>query len=296
MGFLGNFLGSKAVNAPASEKFLPLLELITDVLGPEVTRARDYEKKIIPALAVAVAHFDREVARIPGPVELAAPAYGKDPFLRTVFPEALEIQVALGRSVEIRDLLPSLAKAGHRRACALVGMRCKDRDLTPGQATVFADHTLACVAVDAVATRAALCEAACRRIVKNFNEHLDKLRQKGKLLPEEWDIEDRPPAADGNAAARHLLFDDFIYAEQALQPDHLLRGLVAWLERPAARFSVVDSGLVVAGPGNGAPACGVPLLNSADRRRWLVFLAEFSVGEAIRALGLESHNHRYIFI
>lgn len=299
MGFLGNFLGSKTVSAPAGEKLLPLLELVVEVLGPEITRARDYEQKIIPALAVAANYFDRQILQIPGPVDLAALSYGKDPFLRAVFPDAGEIQVALGRSVEIRERLPALAEAGQSRACALVGMRCKDRNQAPEQATLFADHTLACVATGAGATRAALREAACRRIVKSFNEHLDKLRLKGKLLPEEWEIENRPPADDGNAARRHQVFDDFVYAEQALQPDHLLRGLVAWLERPAAQFSLADSGLVVAGrspDGAAAVQFSVPLIHTADRRRWLVFLAEFSTGEAIRALGLETHNHRYIFI
>lgn len=294
MSFLGSLLSHKKTD-PSDENFRPLFKMIVDVLGPEITTARDYEQKLIPALTLATRYFDEQILTIPGPVAMAVSAYGRDAFLRRIFPEYGEIQIALGRSVEVKDVLPRLAADGQPRACAMMGLRCRDRDQSPAAASVFADHTLGCVTASAAETRAAIRLAAVRRVIGNYNAHLDKLRQKGKLLPEEWNIERAPDKQDGNAEKRHLIFDDFIYADKELHPDNLLRGLVAWLERPFEHFRLAESGLVLAfGEHDGAAP--VPLLLAADRRRWMVVLVEFATDEGVLALGAESRSHRYLLI
>lgn len=299
MSFFGSLLSHKKTDPSGDENFQPLLDMTAAVLGPEITSARGYLENLIPALTLATRYFDEQILTIPGPVATAAAAYGRDPFLRSVFPDFGEIQIALGRSVEVKDVLPRLAAAGQTRACAMMGLRSKDRDQPPAAATVFADHTLACVTASAAETRVAIRHAAVSRVIGNYHAHLDKLRQKGKLLPEEWNIERAPDKQDSNAAKRHLIFDDFIYAEQELHPDNLLRGLVAWLERPFEHFRLADSGLVMAinDPDRPGPVpCPVPLLLAADRRRWMVVLVEFAIDEGLLALGAESRSHRYLLI
>lgn len=295
MSFLGSLLSHKKTEPSGGESFQPLFKMIVDVLGPEITTARDYEQKLLPALTLATRYFDEQILTIPGPAAMAVSAYGRDAFLRRIFPEHGEIQIALGRSVEVKDVLPRLAADGQPRACAMMGLRCKDRDQSPAAASVFADHTLGCVTASAAETRAAIRQAAVRRVIGNYSAHLDKLRQKGKLLPEEWHIERAPDKQVGNAEKRHLIFDDFIYADQELHPDNLLRGLVAWLERPFEHFRLAESGLVLAfGEHDGTAP--VPLLLAADRRRWMVVLVEFATDEGLLALGAESRSHRYLLI
>lgn len=299
MSFFGSLMSHKKTDPSVDEIFQPLLDVIVEILGPEITRARDYEQKLLPALTLATRYFEEQILTIPGPVATTAAAYGRDALLRNVFPDFGEIQIALGRSIEVKDVLPRLAADGQTRACAMMGLRCKDRDQSPAAATVFADHTLGCVTANAAETRAAIRHAAVRRVIGNYNIHLDKLRQKGKLLPEEWNIEHAPDKQDSNAEKRHQIFDDFIYAEQELHPDNLLRGLVAWLERPFEHFRLAESGLVLAfnePDGRGAVPCPVPLLLAADRRRWMVVLVEFAIDEGLLALGAESRSHRYLLI
>jgi hypothetical protein len=299
MSFFGSLLSHKKTDPSGDENFQPLLDMTAAVLGPEITSARGYLENLIPALTLATRYFDEQILTIPGPVATAAAAYGRDPFLRSVFPDFGEIQIALGRSVEVKEVLPKLAADGHPRACAMMGLRCKDRDQAPAAATIFADHTLACVTSSAAETRAAIRHAAVRRVIGNYHAHLEKLRQKGKLLPEEWNIEHAPDKQDSNAEKRHLIFDDFIYAERELHPDNLLRGLVAWLERPDEHFRLVESGLVLAfsdPEGGAAVPCQLPLVFAADRRRWMVVLVEFAIDEGLLALGVEARSHRYILI
>lgn len=299
MSFFGSLLSPKKTDPSGGENFQPLLDMTAAALGPEITSARNYLKSLIPALTLATRYFDEQILTIPGPVATAASAYGRDVLLRNVFPDFGEIQIALGRSVEVKDVLPRLAADGQTLACAMMGLRCKDRDQPPAAATVFADHTLACVTASVAETRAAIRHAAVRRVIGNYSAHLAKLRQKGKLLPEEWNIEHAPDKQDSNAEKRHLIFDDFIYAEQELHPENLLRGLVAWLERPFEHFRLAESGLVLAfnaPDGRGAVPCPVPMLLAADRRRWMVVLVEFAIDEGLLALGAESRSHRYLLI
>ena len=300
MGFLDSFLGGKKEVSVATGAFQPLVDAMVDVLGPEITGARDFEPKITSALTMATRYLDEQVGRIPGILSIAAGSYATDPYLRAVFPDVADIPAALGRSVEVRDALPERAKQGSARVCALMGVRHRDRlQAQPSEHIVFADHTLACIAPDEASARTAIRDAACRRIFKMYHEHLEKLRHKGKLLPEDWNIENVTLQDDGHAKARHMIFDDYVYAEKELTPDNLLRGLVAWLERPFDQFRLTEgSQMVMAGAANGqgTSRIEVPTIVIADRRRWMAILVEFSVSEGMAALNQEPRSHRYIVI
>ena len=298
MSFFESLLGGKKSGAPIDAKYQPLLEAIVEVLGPEVTQAKDYAQQLTPVLDIATQYFERQVAAIPGPINLAALAYGNDPFLRAAFPDAGEITMALGRSVDVREALPKLAEKSQLKSYALMGMRTRDREPVAGEPVVLADHTLTCLGASEAAVRGVIRQTAFLRVLKNYNVHLDKLRVKGKLLPEEWNIENSGNHQVAHADKRHQIFDDYIYADQALTPDNLLRGLVAWLEKPEQCFRVADSGVVLRGQGSNGNVLGYPLpmLHAADRRRWMAVLVEFSTEEGLRALAQESRTHRYILL
>lgn len=158
---------------------------------------------------------------------------------------------------------------------------------------------LICLAASAEDTRSALRTAAFRRLIKAYGAHLDKLRHKGKLLAGEWNITSPVDEHDPATRLRSQVFADYVTAEDELQPDNLLRGLLAWLERPDDHFRVGDSGFIAPSlQGVGRETCGVkiPLLETADRRKWLTALISFPIAEGLQAIHAETRVHRYILI
>jgi hypothetical protein len=83
-------------------------------------------------------------------------------------------------------------------------------------------------------------------------------------------------------------------AEQALHPDNLLKGLVAWLEAPENHLRIESSHVAVADQQGGWAE--LPLMRCADRRQWVISLVRISVQEALNALASESRCHRYILV
>ena len=298
MSFLGSLLGGhKKETSSVDPDLKPLLDFARETLGQEVFAGRDSVTKVASAFTSAAQYFDRQIQEIPGPVGMSGLAHAHDAFLCAVFPEMMDIQAALGRSIAVKDQLPRFAEQGQQRVFGLIGMRFRDRDPEAKQPGLLADHTLTCLSTSVEETRRALREAACRRVVLNFHAHLDKLRQKGKLFSDEWNIEHFQTVRDSHADSRRMIFEDYRYAETELTPDNILRGLVAWLAGAAEHFHVEVSDLAIpCNRGAQSVTYTIPLIAAADRRRWHVALVEFSTQEGLRALTQEARVHRYILI
>jgi hypothetical protein len=294
MSILGNLfhLGS---SAPASAQPVnPMLAHIVDTFGSALTDAPRYAEHLGPAILNAESYFERQIAAIPGPVNMSAQSYGRDERLDAIFPSIDELGIALGRSIEVKESLPALARAGHLHVHALLGFRYRHGDEVPGKPVVFADHTLKCLAPELDDARTAIRKVAFVRLIKNFSDHVDRLRIKGKLLAVEWNIANAAASA-GQAGAG----DEYVYAEKELTPDRLLRGLCTWLNDPVAHLRVCMGEFQVLGRKlNGTPPTRfeLPMLHASDRRQWIVCLVRFPVHEGTAALAHETRAHRYILI
>lgn len=267
----------------------PLLAQVVDTVGGGIAEARDFRALLEPALAASGDYFARQIAGIPGPMPLSAAQFGQDARIAALFPEADEIGRALGRSLEVKESLPGLARSGHAHVHALLGMRCK-----PGSealAVPFSDHTLRSLAPKEADARSYLAFVATKRLLNDFAEHVNKLRRRERLFKLEWNIR--------NEAVDPATVDpgEYVLAADELTPDKLLRGLIGWLEAPEKYFRLGAGGAFLPGdPAAGAAPGELPQLHCSDRRQWLVCLVRFPVDEGLQALAQESHTHRHIFI
>lgn len=281
------------VGEPAAAQQHPLLAQVIATVGGNIEEARDFTKLVIPAIEGMLAYLDRQIAALPGPAAVSEQLFGTDPVVSTLFPEADEIGRAFGRSLAVKETLPELARGGHDEIHALLGMRCKPAN---GAVAGFADHVLHSLAPSDSDAREALRQAAFDRLLRNFTEHVEKLRRKERLLKLEWEWNLRHDVAKTIETADE---PEFVYAAQELTPDNLLRGLIAWLNTPERFFRLEGSGISMPGAPAAAssePPASLPMLHCSDRRQWLVCLIRFSAADALQALQRETHTHRYIFI
>lgn len=299
MGFIDGLLHRKRPTAADTPAPAPELAAIAREVGPAIVTAQDFHARATPAIRAAHQYFAGQIDSIPGPLALETAAYGSNRLLRALFPAEEEIRFAIGRSVQARDQVPALAHAGAEKIVALLGMRPRDRDEAIGPGTLLADHTLSFIADRAETTRAALSDAAFQRLLKVYSAHIEKLRHYGKLLAGEWNIEFAIDDKDPAARLRKEVFSDYVHADKELTPDNLLRGLIAWLERPDDHFKVAESGFVapsIQGVGRETFGIPVPLLETTDRRKWLTVLVEIPIAEALAAVQAETRVHRYIMV
>lgn len=272
----------------------PLLARVISTVGTDIGEANDFAKLLLPAINSAIEYFDRQMASIPAAQTLSGELFAAAAGVSTLFPEADELGRTLGRSLAVKETLPDLIQNGHDEIYALLGLRIRpDNESAP----VFADHTLHSLGTTESHSKEILRLAAFDRLVRNFAEHVEKLRRKERLLKLEWEWNLQHDVAKtidngGNP--------EYVYAAKELTPDNLLRGLISWLNKPESFFRLEAS--QVSMPGNTAVGASsrkpveLPLLHCSDRRQWLVCFVRFSASEGAQALQRETHTHRYIFI
>ncbi|NTV69457.1 MAG: hypothetical protein HGA71_04840 [Azonexaceae bacterium] len=265
------------------------VEKVVAALGESITGANNFEPILTQALHAAEGYYHQQVMAIPGPFEVSVSDPGNNPFFSTVFAGPEDVQAALGRSIEIRDFLPPLAREGKLEFFGLLGFR--ERSARDGELDLqFADHTIRSIGYSEEYCRESLRNSCLHRLLGQFREHVEILRNRGRLLKTEWNIENGvnvSTAKDGQAP-------EFVLAERELQPDNLLKGLVAWLETPENHLSLGPSNIAVTDPWQGRKE--LPVMRCADRRHWVVSLVQMSVQDAMDALASESRCHRYILI
>lgn len=265
------------------------VEKVVSALGESITEANNFESILAQALHSAEEYYHQQIKGIPGPFEISVSDAGSNPFFQTVFPGPEDIQAALGRSIEIRDFLPPLAREGKLEFFGLLGFRERvGRDDEPDQ--LFADHTIRSIGHSEEYCRESLRNSCLHRLLGQFREHVEILRNRGRLLKTEWNIEN---SANASMPKDHQA-PEFVLAETELQPDNLLKGLVAWLETPENHLSLGASNIAITDPWLGKME--LPVMRCADRRHWVVSLVQIPVQEAMDALASESRCHRYILI
>ncbi|HEX6733339.1 MAG TPA: hypothetical protein VF096_00885 [Azonexus sp.] len=267
-------------SAPVTQH--PLLTRIEVAVGNQIDEAPGFAERLLPAAEAALAYFERQVAAIPGPLAVAP---------GPLFAGSEQISHALGRSLAVKESLPELPADGE--ICALLGMRLKTGD--SNAQPVFADHTLRSLAVSPAACREQLSLAALDRLLRDFAEHVEKLRRKDRMLRIEWEWNLQHDAARVMAAEPR---SEYVEAARELTPANMLKGLLSWLASPECFFRLdnIDSTQPPAGSDGAPVAPSLPLLHCSDRRQWLVCLVTFPAATAALALQRETHNHRYILI
>lgn len=293
MSFLRNLIGLGQKSQSILPQGHPLLREMDNVLDFEASKGHDFEHRVVPALNYALRYYEGQVANIPGALPMSVEHHHHDALLNALFPGTDDIVHAFGRSMDVRQSLPILSGRGQPELFALLGMRNKP-ELAPEGGLHLADHTLRSLASSEDEVRELLRDAALSRLFKAYEEHLDKLKIKRKLLKVEWNIENRPGGVpDDNPD------EPFVYSNEALTPENKLRGLVAWLERPEDHLKVRPSDVrIMIGVEDGGASIyqDLPMMFAADRRHWVTCIVHFPTLEAVHAMNKENRIHRYIFI
>jgi hypothetical protein len=285
MGFFSNLLNQSQAVACVLPETHPVMRQISGVLGFDVVDAADYESQLVPAINSAAEYLDAQIAAIPGPLDISAGHYTQHPLVHELFAARQDVGHGIGRSMDIKQPLAFLAGADQPEAFALLGVR-RHKDGAPANGGgAFCEHTFRSLAATEAGARQGLRTAALSRLVKRFGEHLDQLRHKGQLPREAWNIENRRDLPSGDQGK-------VVVAKEELQPENLMRGLTAWLQRPDEQLQVrAGKG---AGQADTLRSESMPQLLCHDRRRWTVCMVRFPTAEGVAAMQNETRQYRYI--
>lgn len=292
MGFFNSLLKQAPVVTCVLPDSHAVIRQMVSVLGFDVVAAKDHWPRLVPAINAAVEYFDAQIAAIPGPFDISAAQYTHHPLVHALFPTRQDIAHGIGRSRDVKQPLAFLAGADQKETVALLGARRRPDLQQAGAEEIFHDHTLRTLAANEAGARQGLRTAALTRVVTAFGEHVQKLRKSGSLPREAWNIENRKdfPVADSEKG-KPVLADD------ELQPDNMLQGLIAWLQRPSEHFQVRAGEKAAAGSQDAVHQIDLlPQLVVCDRRHWIVCMVRFPTSEGVAAVQNETRQHRYILI
>jgi len=291
MGFFSKLLNQSQPAACVLPETHAVVRQIIGVLGYDVVATADWGARVAPALNFAVEYYDKQIAQIPGPLDISAAHYMSHPLVHALFPARQEIAHGIGRSIEVKQPLAFIAGAEQPEAFALLGVRRQKDPAASAGEPAFADHTLRCLAATESGTRQGLRTAALTRLVAAYGEHLDRLRKHEKLPRAEWNIENRADLGLADAGKEAM-----VLAGEELQPEKMLRGLLAWLQRPAEHLQVTGEAGAAVAAGAAQQIESMPELRVRDRRAWLVCFVRFPTAEGVAAMHNEHGQHRYIRI
>jgi hypothetical protein len=253
--------------------------------------------QLLPAIEFAIAHYEGVIAGIPGPITVSTGRHGSDPVLASMFPSAQDITVGLGRSIAVRNSINWFVENQHERVFAVMGTRQRPGDANTG----LTDHTFRSLGASERDARECLCEAAFTSLVNAFASRLKERQREWRQLHA-----DRPsqlgeartsavptPPNSGPSPQQQEIFSRHLDpAGDDLTPQDGLAALIEWLRAPEAQMRIGPHN----GQGIGSAATDLPLMSSTDRRHWLVCLTEFSLQDALAAIGQTPAANRYILI
>ncbi len=255
-----------ARSTPASQLVLNhAIATIAKTIDERILALPGSRDRLLPAIQHAITYYQHAIAAIPGPIRVSASLHGSEPMLAAMFPAPEDVTVGLGRSIAVRNSINWFVENRHERVFAIMGTR-----LRPGSAsTGLTDHTFRSLAASEQDARECLCEAAVTSLVSAFASRLKEREREWRQLHS---------------------------AGSELTTEAALKALIEWLRAPEAQFRLsAKEGQMAALAASGSRMV-LPLLSGSDRRHWLVCLAEFSLQEALGAIGTTPAANRYILI
>lgn len=289
-----------ARSTPESQLVLShAIATVAKVVDEKILALPGSRDRLIPAIEYAIAYYEREIAAIPGPIDVSATRHGAEPALAAMFPSAQDITIGIGRSIAVRNSISWFVENNHDRVYAVMGTRQR-----PGSTDIgLTDHTFRSLAASERDARECLCEAAFTSLVNAFMGRLKERQREWRQLhaDRQTPLGDSrgattaTPPTNGPAPQQQEIFTRHLDPTgNELTAEDGLEALIEWLRLPEAQLRV--------NPANGQTAAlasgnlTLPLMSSTDRRHWLVCLTEFSIQEALGAIGQTPAANRYILI
>jgi hypothetical protein len=249
------------------------VQRVLDLGAPVVCTLRDCRRELHGPVETALAHIDRAVAAIPGPLPLAPDAWDRHPLLQALFTDAGEIGGLLSADRRLRSFF-SRRPAPPRAFALLTAARCERtifgtavegeivrRDVAQ-TAVEFRDHRILDPAETPAETRGELRMRALAALVTPVVDRarrqralLDELREQQRILAVQLKIQQsrpdrsaaRGPQDGGGDAAPSVLeeLDRQIRAlsAEAASPAEVLREMAEVLGAPQAALTVTPVAL-----------------------------------------------------
>jgi hypothetical protein len=249
------------------------VQRVLDLGAPVVCTLRDCRRELRGPVQTALAHIDRAVAAIPGPLPLAPDAWDRHPLLQALFTDAGEIGRLLSADRRLRSFF-SRRPAPPRAFALLTAARCERtifgtavegeivrRDVAQ-TAVEFRDHRILDPAETPAETRGELRMRALAALVtpvvdraRRQRARLDELREQQRILAIQLKIQQsrpdrsaaRGPQDIGGDAAPPVLeeIDRRIreLSAAAASPAEVLREMAAVLGAPQAALTVTPVAL-----------------------------------------------------
>lgn len=260
-------------------------------------QARGWPQRFRRPIAAALAQARRVAEGIPGPVELDADHYTRDPFVHALFASAGDMNQILGTSVALRDY----ARAGARdEAYALLSMRREEKHILGMEdedgwlrkdvlqrVVWFTDHRLSGPAASLTEARDGLTWTLFDRFLEHLVVGIERLRADKARLTAERDLAlDRlRHATPGRRAEWQRRADAALRqlreATEALDPVHLYEVFETVLSHPqdclylaATRLTLDSMGIVHPDhvPPDAATLTFVDLVERDQERRTVVMV------------------------
>ena len=272
---------------PTAESPLVLNHAIATVaktIDEQILALPGSRDRLLPAIKHAITYYEQVIAAIPGPIGVSTGRHNTEPVLAALFPAAEDITIGLGRSIAVRNSISWFVENGHDRVFAIMGTRIRPGSTAKG----LTDHTFRSLAASEHDARECLREAAFTSLVNAFVTRLKERQREWRVLHADQQSDLAPtitPSAPGaNPATAEITAEDSLEA------------LINWLRAPEAQLRLSLRDGEVATVPDSSSNLTLPLMSSADRRHWLVCLAEFSAQEASGAIGQYPQANRYILI
>lgn len=307
MGRLKTLFGREPAHADLGWHMDRFIEL----LDPAIARLPGYRQALEPATQFAHQYCMQLAATLPGPYAVSERDHGTNPLLSALFPRREDIAAAFGRSIEVRDKLPTLASGTPLEIHALLGLRQRvnatppDAPSGPSRAWSkprFVDHTLRSLALSEQAVRQQFANAAFDSLRHGFQQKVEAQRRSRKHLRNEESLMREVALVAGDPVDEPDT-ETVPQVDADLSPAGLLAGLVAWLGAPHEHLRLEmgneDAQVILphADPAQrGLQKLELPTLVGVDRRRWPVCLVRFTYEDALTAVSRESMAHRYLLI
>jgi hypothetical protein len=311
MGLFANLHNQLSRTTSVDDDIRMAVTHLVGIVDARMMLVGGYVDRLAPAVAKALAYCARLVAAIPGPVDVNAQTFGRDPLVHALFAAPADIGRMLAMSGEAQRFLAGPEAEAGDAFFALIGMRRREKtvlspalrgdmigDEVPRRLLYFADHTIYAPSADLGVARHRLRDAAFDSLARSFAASLESRRAQRQDLRSEWEQERaRSHVADSDEARRHAqrrgeIEGRLAEAAASLEPAHVLEALAAWLAAPEASLRLDEVAVTVDSLGTvvGAASAAVdaqtlrlPVLVGRDRRRWVVLLTRLQRDDAERA-------------
>lgn len=284
-------IGALFAARPEDRRIAHAASTIEATLGSQVLSLPRSREKLFPVVLAALDYYDGVSAAIPGPIDITCADHPNDPRIQALFRSVDDIALGLGRSIALRNGINWFAEQGHDSVLALMGMRVGAAE-AGASPTEPADHTFRNLGEHVEDVRAGLREAAFTALIKGFAADLKEQVRAWRLQQ----AEKKP--GDAGSGGREPIDLQLAHAGDRPTLDRLLDALVAWLQTPERQLAIetTDQSVFLPAAAAGENPCRLPLLVTADRRKWLVCLVRFPLLDGLNASARETRAHRYILI